>query len=925
MKYQCPNIYYWIGLKTSHHPIIIFFFILFFMGILLCGLIFTDIEIDPQKLWVSQTSQANYNQIFVGKKFGQYFRMNQMILRKEGDNTDLWQKEYVDKIFKIQQNIISSKIEDLNWSLDDLCYKPISGKDCLITSPTNFWKDDYEKFKNEEDLKNVSKCLQSIEEDTLPCIDKMGMPIQLDAIFGGQGCEGNEKDTDCSICSICNNKTAKALYVTFFLKNDFFTNKFAEKWETEILQKEILDFNKREEKNGLKLYYMLEDSLSDEIEEENKANMTVVIISYSVMFLYIAIMMGDFPSIILSRFLVGIGGMIIVALSIFGALSIVSFFGMNQSLLSLEVVPFLVIAIAVDNMFIITSARDRIAKSEYGKGRPRPNDIQIALALKEVGPNITTAAFCEFFSFLFGAIPDIPELRNFCLFAAFAVLINYFLQMTLFVCCVVLDDLRLENRKYDLLPCLTIPDHKDVVQAERKAKLKTFLSESCFNCILTKPSIIIFSIIYITMTIFSVIALVNLSLGLNQQTTVNKEGELFNYFKTQEKFADIGAPAYIILYNIDYNNETNLKLIDEMSDFLAAQDSVHPPIYSWYKEFSKFMYQSYYRHCNKKYDELISKPFAEQVREFLEINLDSSCCKKDGLCGEPYKSDIVFNDNGEIETTRFRFYHKALKNQEIYIKSIMQANSVTNKYKDQFTLIEGNDKENYFEINGNNVSISAAFPYSSFYTYYDQYLFIRGISLQNILIGLCAIFLVVQIATKFLVSVVVFFFVLSIVLHLGGVLYLVNLIFDYTVDLNAISAFNIIVALVLSVEFGLHIIIFYLKSPFNNKIQKVKDSFRNVGASVFIGTFTTSFIGAIILLFAPSKAFKIYFFIMYFFLIIVGFFHGFVILPLFLSFVNIDKKKIQFDSIKERDKLLLDSLEESKSENLEEEENLKIQ
>ena len=103
MKCQCPNIYYWIGLKTSHHPIIIFVLILFFMGILLCGLIFTDFEVDPQKLWVSQTSQANYHQIFVGKKFGQYFRMNQMILRKEGDNTDLCKKNILIKFSKFNK------------------------------------------------------------------------------------------------------------------------------------------------------------------------------------------------------------------------------------------------------------------------------------------------------------------------------------------------------------------------------------------------------------------------------------------------------------------------------------------------------------------------------------------------------------------------------------------------------------------------------------------------------------------------------------------------------------------------------------------------------------------------------------------------------------------------------------------------------
>ena len=908
-------LFYWIGLKMAHHPIIIMLLIISFMSILMSGLIFLDFETAPQKLWVSQTSQTNYHQIFFGKKFGQYFRINQMILRKEGDNTDLWQKEYVDKIFKIQEKVTSSKFDFLNtqWSIDDLCYKPVSGRGCMITSPTNFWKEDYEKFKEEKDLKIVSKCLQSLGEDTMPCFDKIGTPIQLDAIFGAQGCEGDEKVTDCSIC----NKTAKALSVTFLLNNDFFTNKAAEKWEKEILQKEISEFNKREEeeKSGLKLYYMLERSVTDELEIENEQNVSVVVASYLVMFLYIAIMMGEFPSLILSRILVGVGGIIVVALSTLGAFSIVSMLGVKQSLISAEVVPFLVLAIGVDNMFIITGARDRIAKKENNSDNPKSNDIQIALTLKEVGASITTAAFGEFLSFLVGFLTDIPALQSFCLCAAFAVLINYFLQMSVFVCCVALDDLRVASRRYDVLPCLTVPLAREVKHSEGKTILQNFLSEKYYNCILSTPCLVITIVIYILMTAISIAALFSFPLGLNQQTTVTQNGDLFNYFKTQEKYVDIGSPAYIVLYNIDNNNKENLKLIDEMSDYIAALDTVQPPVYSWYKDFYKFMYQSYYRHCNEHYDELINQPLADQVREFLKIKVDSSCCKNDGLCGEPYVSDIAFNDKGEIEASRFRFYHVALTDQEKFVNSVLQTNAVADKFKDKFILMEGKTKENNFEINGKKVSINAAFPYSLFYVYYDQYLFIRGITVQNLLIGFAAIFLAVQFATSIKASLVVVLFVLSNIIHLIGILYLANYIPDFTIDLNAISAVNIVVALGLSVEFCVHTIIFYIKSPFNRKHEKVKDSLKNVGVSVLIGIITTKFIGVFVLFFAPSKVFQVYYFRMYFCLIIVGFFHGFVLLPLFLTHINIGvKKRIKIENI-HREKLI-DSAFTSKRETL---------
>ena len=54
----------------------------------------------------------------------------------------------------------------------------------MITSPTNFWKENYENFKEEKNLKIISKYWQSLGEDTLPSLDKIGIPIQLDVTFG---------------------------------------------------------------------------------------------------------------------------------------------------------------------------------------------------------------------------------------------------------------------------------------------------------------------------------------------------------------------------------------------------------------------------------------------------------------------------------------------------------------------------------------------------------------------------------------------------------------------------------------------------------------------------------------------------------------------------------------------------------------------
>ena len=900
------SIFHWIGFKVSSHPILVSVISLMATSIILTGLVFIDFELEPQKLWVSQTSQTNYQQLFFGKKFGAYFRINQMIMRlqNESNTEDIFTKPYLRKLFDVQEKIVSTSFDFMgkNMTVSDFCYKPISGKGCMITSATNFWLENRTAME-ESDVKEVAKCLQTGTEGEMPCFDSIGTPIQINAIFGMQGCEGGEEISECSVC----NKTARSMSVTFLLQNDFYTNKAAEKWEQEVFQKSILEFNEQEEKNNsdLRIFYMMERSVSDELEIETEQNILVVVISYLAMFIYISMMMGEFPSLTKSRILVGLGGIFVVILSCLGAFAIVSLFGIKQTLISAEVVPFLVLAIGVDNMFFITGARDRVIsqineeKIEGKQQKEYSNQEQMGKALAEVGPSITTAAIGEFLSFLVGYLTDIPALESFCLCASFAVLINYFLQMTLFVAFVSLDDRRVDANRYDIVPCIK----KTVGNSEHyegKKSLQSF-ALTYYDFIMQTPVKYIIITIYIGMTIVSVIAVFKFPLGLNQQTTVTQSGDLVKYFKTQEKYVDVGSPGYLVFYNIDYNNADNLALIDKMSDHLSTLSTVQPPVYSWYKDFQKFMDPYYKDKCNKNLDVLKTQPLAYQVREFLKIKTDDPCCKEDGMCGEPYLNDLAFNDNGEIEASRFRFQHVPLVNQSVYVNAVLQTNAVARTYRDNFTLMEGKNRTQNFLLNGKVVDINTVFPYSLFYVYYDQYLFIRGISVQNLLIGFATIFLAVQLVMNLKGAALTVLFCFSCVLHLIGTLWLLNFIPDYTIELNAISVVNIVVALGLSVEFCAHIIIFYMKSPESNSqtpnVDYIKYSLQNVGVSVFVGIMTTKVIGVFVLLFAASKVFQIYYFRMYFFLIVVGFFHGFMLLPLFLTYVNIrssgEKKKIK--------------------------------
>ena len=77
------------------------------------------------------------------------------------------------------------------------------------------------------------------------------------------------------------------------------------------------------------------------------------------MLLYIGINIGQFPNKILSGFSIGIGGILIVISSFLCSVGLLSYLNMGLTMISAEVVPFLILAIGVDNMFILKGSFDR--------------------------------------------------------------------------------------------------------------------------------------------------------------------------------------------------------------------------------------------------------------------------------------------------------------------------------------------------------------------------------------------------------------------------------------------------------------------------------------------------------------------------------------------------------------------------------------
>lgn len=163
----------------------------------------------------------------------------------------------------------------------------------------------------------------------------------------------------------------------------------------------------------------------------------IVVLSYILMFVYVGVAIGYFPSFVHNRFLLAISGIFVVIASLIISIGLTLFFDMSLSMISTEVVPFLLLAIGVDNMFILVRA-----EKEVSSRVPKAED-RIALALKEVGPSIFTAAFCESLAFFIGMLTKVPALESFCMVAALGVLADFLLQITVFLAALTLDAKRI--------------------------------------------------------------------------------------------------------------------------------------------------------------------------------------------------------------------------------------------------------------------------------------------------------------------------------------------------------------------------------------------------------------------------------------------------------------------------------------------------
>ena len=180
------------------------------------------------------------------------------------------------------------------------------------------------------------------------------------------------------------------------------------------------------------------------------------------------------------------------------------------------------------------------------------------------------------------------------------------------------------------------------------------------------------------------------------------------------------------------------------------------------------------------------------------------------------------------------------------------------------------------------------FTYSLYYVYYDQYTYISGVFVQNILIALAAIIFALELLNSFKIAIIIAFCVFLVMFELMGCMWMLNEVLgSYPIEMNAVFVVNLITTLGLGVEFCNHVGMSFMRQK-GTREERARKALSEMGSSVLVGIASTKFIGVIVLAFAPSTIFRLYYFRMYLFIIFMGCFNGLMFMPILLKYIGPD-------------------------------------
>jgi Niemann-Pick C1 protein len=491
--------FYKLGLLTASYPWATFAIVFTLVGLLNIGWSSFSVETDPVRLWVAPDSESKIQKDFFDENFGPFYRPQQIFVTSTGKDGSpkkpVLSWDHLKFWFSVEADIRSLRSSPNSYSLSDVCFKPAGPNGaCVFQSITAWFDNDIDNTSPDSWAERVEYCANA----PVDCLPDFQQPLTPKYILGGV--PGDDF------------LSAEALVVSIVVSDslDLEVREKAMEWERALAEYLARLKERAPLEAGLKISYSTGISLEEEINKSTNMDVKIVVLSYLAMLFYVALTLGggysgrdeegviaslrrwaaNFPRrlsphlpgkvFIGSKFMLGLFGICLVILSVASSVGLFSAIGVKVTLIIAEVIPFLVLAVGVDNVFILVHELDRqnlqhgpnaaspeqgslyhtpvsptSRRSQFDSSHTEsvdaaslplylPPEERVARTLAKMGPSILLSSVTEIIAFALGALVPMPAVRNFALYAAGSVLLNALLQVTVFVSAMVLDLRRVE-------------------------------------------------------------------------------------------------------------------------------------------------------------------------------------------------------------------------------------------------------------------------------------------------------------------------------------------------------------------------------------------------------------------------------------------------------------------------------------------------